>query len=144
MHELSLARSILKIVAEHVPPEQRGAVRCVRVEIGRLAGVVADSLEFCFAALVAETPWRDAHLEMNVIPLRLTCADCQRTLESDGDVFTCPRCGGSRTKVVSGMELRVLEIEVDAALSSFSPTRRQTRGGEGGRRPDEGAEPPTA
>jgi hydrogenase nickel incorporation protein HypA/HybF len=114
MHELSLARGILNIVAEHVRPEQRGAVRCVRVEIGRLAGVVADSLEFCFTALVAETPLRESHLELNVVPLRLACADCQQTLDSDGDVFTCPRCGGSRTTVVSGMELRVTEIELAA------------------------------
>ena len=112
MHELSLAQSILSIVKDHVPPERMGAVRSVRVDIGRLSGVVADSLDFCFTALVAETPLQQSRLELNNIPLRLACADCRETFESEGDVFCCPSCDGSRTTVVSGMELRVTEIEL--------------------------------
>ena len=113
MHELSLAQGILNIVKEHVPPQRIAAVRRVRVDIGRLSGVVADSLDFCFTALVAETSLQESRLELNTIPLRLACADCQETFESAGDVFHCPSCGGSRTTVVSGMELQVAEIELE-------------------------------
>ena len=113
MHELSLAQSILNIVKEHTPPEQIGAVRCVRVQVGRLAGVVAESLEFCFTALVAETELEATRLELETIPLRLACADCRETLESEGDVFSCPSCGGHQTTIVSGMELWVTEIELE-------------------------------
>lgn len=113
MHELSLAQSILNIVNEHVPPSRIAAVRRVRVDIGRLSGVVADSLDFCFTALVAETSLQHARLELNTIPLRLSCADCQDTFESAGDVFRCPSCNGSQITVVSGMELGVAEIELE-------------------------------
>ena len=113
MHELSLAQSILNIVKEHVPQQQIAAVRLVRVDIGRLSGVVADSLDFCFTALVAETPLQESRLEMNTIPLRLACADCDETFESAGDVFHCPSCRGSHTTVISGMEMCVTEIELE-------------------------------
>jgi hydrogenase nickel incorporation protein HypA/HybF len=113
MHELSLAQSILNIVKEHVPSQRIAAVRRVRVDIGRLSGVVADSLDFCFTALVAETSLQESCLELNTIPLRLACADCRETFESEGDVFSCPSCRGSRTTVVSGMELQVTEIELE-------------------------------
>ena len=113
MHELSLAQSILNIVKEHIPPERIGAVRRVRVDIGRLSGVVADSLDFCFTALVADTPLQESRLELNTVPLRLACADCQDTFESECDIFHCPSCDGSRTTVVSGMELWVAAIELE-------------------------------
>ena len=115
MHELALANSILNLVKEHVPPPRMDTVRRVRVDVGRLAGVVPDSLEFCFSALVAETPLRKCRLQLNMVPLRLACADCQQTRESAGDVFYCPACRGSRTTVVSGMELHVAAIELDEA-----------------------------
>ncbi len=112
MHEFSLAQDIVNIVHESVPGGQLAAVRSIRVDIGRMAGVVADSLEFCFQALVAETPLRQACLELRTIPLRLACADCRETLECPDDVFACPACGGRRTTVVTGMELRVAAVEL--------------------------------
>ncbi len=116
MHELSLAQGILKIVHDHVPPQRISAVQFVRVDVGRLSGVVADSLEFCFEAIVADTELQNSRLCLNSIPLRLACAECQDTFQSDGDIFRCPVCGGSRTTVVSGMELRVTEIELEDEL----------------------------
>lgn len=62
MHELSIAHGIFEIVAEHAPPPRASAVRDVRVRVGSEAGVLADSLEFCFEAIVAGTPWAAARL----------------------------------------------------------------------------------
>ena len=116
MHELSLAQSILKIVEDNVPPARISAVRIVRVDVGRLSGVVAESLEFCFEALVAKTRLQNSRLSLNLIPLRIACEKCQDTFQSEGDIFRCPECNGSRTSIVSGMELLVTEIELEEAL----------------------------
>ena len=51
MHELSLAQSILDVVARAVPPERRACVRAVRVRVGAAAGVLVESLAFCFDAI---------------------------------------------------------------------------------------------
>jgi hydrogenase nickel incorporation protein HypA/HybF len=62
MHELGVAASILDIVRAHVPAGQAGAVREVRVRIGDRAGILIESLEFCFGVAVAGTPYASAAL----------------------------------------------------------------------------------
>ncbi|OFW46849.1 MAG: hypothetical protein A3J29_06615 [Acidobacteria bacterium RIFCSPLOWO2_12_FULL_67_14b] len=65
MHELSLAAGILDIVRQHVQVSQAGRVRAVRVRVGEAAGVVPDSLDFCFDAIVIDTPFAAAFLEID-------------------------------------------------------------------------------
>jgi hydrogenase nickel incorporation protein HypA/HybF len=62
MHELGCAEGIFEIVRRYVPLPQAPAVREVRVRVGDGAGVLADSLAFCFEAIVAGTPWASARL----------------------------------------------------------------------------------
>jgi hydrogenase nickel incorporation protein HypA/HybF len=70
MHELGLAESILDIVREHVPLDRAAAVRRVRVRVGEVAGVISESLTFCFGAIVAGTPYVDASIEIERAPGR--------------------------------------------------------------------------
>ena len=65
MHELSLAAGILDIVREYVATDQAHRVRAVRVRVGEAAGVVPESLDFCFDAIVIDTPFASAHLEID-------------------------------------------------------------------------------
>jgi hydrogenase nickel incorporation protein HypA/HybF len=55
MHELSIAQSIVEIVHQYVPVGNCRSVKTVRVLVGEHAGVVPDSLSFCFEAITAET-----------------------------------------------------------------------------------------
>jgi hydrogenase nickel incorporation protein HypA/HybF len=65
MHELSLANGIFDIVRQYVPAERALLVRAVRVRVGDLAGVVPDSLAWCFSAIVSDTPYEKAWLAFN-------------------------------------------------------------------------------
>lgn len=118
MHEMSLAQSIVELVCEAVPPAQRSAVRRVTVDVGRMAGVVGESLDFCFEVLVASTAICQAHLQRSTVPLVVACATCGVTSESDLDTFACPHCGSVDTRVISGMELRVRQIELAETTAS--------------------------
>ncbi len=113
MHELGLAQSILAIVEEYVPEEQAASVRTIKVRVGTFAGVVADSLEFCFGAIVSGTPWGSARLDIVPVPASAVCRKCRGEFEIDDPVFLCPSCGGSDVQLASGMELQVAEIELD-------------------------------
>jgi len=64
MHELGLAHGIFDIVREYVPISRAPAVRSVRVRLGSRANVVSESLDFCFGAIVAGTPYRHAFLTL--------------------------------------------------------------------------------
>lgn len=115
MHELSVAQGILDLVQQHVPQDQAASVRAVTVRLGALSGVVADSLEFCFSAIVAGTPYSGASLSIDRVLTRARCADCAGEFGVDGLVFRCPHCAGSHITVISGDELQVTSVELAEA-----------------------------
>lgn len=113
MHEVGIAASILDIVRQYVPEERAGLVRRVRVRIGEMAGVVPDSLAFCFTAAVEGTPYGRAVLEIERVPLMGRCQDCGASMSMSTATFWCPDCGGPRVHLVSGREMRVEDVELD-------------------------------
>jgi hydrogenase nickel incorporation protein HypA/HybF len=113
MHELGVAQGILDLVRHHVPEHQAGAVRAVTVRLGRLSGVVADSLDFCFGAIVAGTPYSGASLSIDHVATRARCHDCAREFDVDGLVFRCPGCAGPHIRLISGDELQVVAVELE-------------------------------
>jgi hydrogenase nickel incorporation protein HypA/HybF len=110
MHELSIAQNIADIVQQYVPDDQ--AVQWVKVEIGRLSGIVPESLEFCFSAVVSDTPLDGARLKIDLIPIRAACNRCNAEFEVESLAFACPGCGSADLHVISGTQLKVIEIEV--------------------------------
>ena len=107
-----MAENIAGIIRQSVPSDELMEVRIVRMKIGALSGVVADSLEFCFTAITAQTPLANARLEIEKIPFAVHCSLCNKTFENDIGYVVCPECGGVETSVVSGRELQVTEIEL--------------------------------
>ena len=112
MHELSLAQNIVDIVHQYVPPEQSSSVKSVSLKVGELSGVVADSLEFCFSAIVADTPLSGTTLAIERIPFTLHCKRCDKTFVSELGVVLCPTCGADTTEVIGGTEMQIVEIEL--------------------------------
>jgi hydrogenase nickel incorporation protein HypA/HybF len=108
MHELSLMESVVTAVVERVGSER---VTTVRLEVGRLAGVVPDALQFCFEVCVRGTTLEGATLEIAVIPGRARCQRCgtERIIESYAEICDC---GCSTLSVLGGEELRVKNVEV--------------------------------
>jgi hydrogenase nickel incorporation protein HypA/HybF len=112
MHELSIAQNIVDIIGQYVRDEQAAEVRQVKVRIGPLAGIVADSLDFCFGAIVAGTPLANARLAFEETAIRSSCGGCGRIFEVESAEYACPGCGSAEVTVVSGTELQVVEIEL--------------------------------
>lgn len=113
MHELSIAQSIVEIIQQSVPQSELPDVRVVRLKVGTLSGVVADSLDFCFTAISTETALSSARLEIEQIPFTVRCNSCQKTFVNDVGYVVCPDCAGVETTVLAGRELQVTEIELE-------------------------------
>jgi hydrogenase nickel incorporation protein HypA/HybF len=114
MHELSIAQSIVDIVGQYVAPEQAADVSTVNVRIGALAGVVPDSLTFCFTAITAGTPLARAILAVDFVPYQVSCTVCGTTSHAEPGLALCPHCGSAETIVLSGTELQVVDIELNS------------------------------
>jgi hydrogenase nickel incorporation protein HypA/HybF len=112
MHELSVAQSIVEIIQKHVPESEWERVAAVRLKIGTIAGVVPESLEFSFQAIIAESACKNARLEIESIPFQIHCNACNTTSENEAGFTLCSTCGSTDTKILSGSELYITEIEI--------------------------------
>lgn len=112
MHELSIAQNILDVVRSHVSEERYGAVQAVRVRLGDLCGIQAESLEFCFSAIVRNMALKHAALKIERVPAQLQCSACGKSCATDGLLSRCPGCGSGGIELISGTELQVIEIEL--------------------------------
>lgn len=113
MHELSIAQNILDIVRENLSANGGGRLKSVKVKIGELAGVVPDSLDFCFGAITKGTEMEEARLEIEKTCIVARCNDCGRDFPVEGLMFSCPICKSTGITVIAGNELQVIEIEVE-------------------------------
>lgn len=116
MHELSIAQDILAIIRQNVPHEELKNIQSVNVKIGEMAGVVPDSLEFCFQAIVSETEMKDAKLVIEKIPFVLECSSCGKTSTNEFGIRICSHCSSPDTNVISGLEMQVVDIELDESV----------------------------
>jgi hydrogenase nickel incorporation protein HypA/HybF len=121
MHEMSVAQNIIDIVQQAVPSARTPAVTSVRVRLGSLSGVVAESLAFCFDALVADTAMARARLVIERVPTACDCRACGTRFEPDALIFFCPACGGGDVRLVSGRDLQVVDVELDDAADQDAP-----------------------
>ena len=110
-------RSILGIVREHIPRGHERECRRVAVRIGPLAGVIPDSLEFCFEALVHETPFARARLAIELVPMRARCDRCGAELESAEPAFACPAAGARACGSPAGGIVQVSEIGMEEEVA---------------------------
>ena len=108
MHELAISESIVAGIVERM-----GDARVIRVvlEIGRLSGIVPDSIRFCFDLCAEGTSLAGAELAI-LEPSGLgRCHECGRDLVVDDPLATCP-CGSVDLEVSGGREIRIKEVEV--------------------------------
>ena len=108
MHELSITQGIVESVCEAVP---EGKVLAVTVEIGKLSGVVSDSVRFCFDLCAQGTPLEGARLDIVDVAGRGRCGCCHHEMEMKELVTWCP-CGNPFLEILRGKELRVRSVEV--------------------------------
>lgn len=123
MHELSLTQSAVDAIIARVGD---APVVCVRLSIGKLSGVVVDSVRFCFELVVEGTPLAGARLEISEPAGACRCRHCAREFGTDDPIVLCPACGGADVDVLDGREIRIASVEVRTACATpaaAGPTR---------------------
>jgi hydrogenase nickel incorporation protein HypA/HybF len=108
VHELAITESIVDAIVEKIGD---GPVAAVRLEIGRLSGVVTDSIRFCFGIVADGTGLAGARLDIDEPPGRAYCRDCRREFALDDPIMLCD-CGSADLEILAGRELRIVSVEV--------------------------------
>jgi len=109
MHELSITRSVVAIVAEQAAGRQ---VLRVTLEVGRLSGLMPEALQFCFELCAQGTPLHGARLDIVDVAGRGRCTACGAENRLEFPVGRCPSCQAPCLAIVAGEELNIREMEV--------------------------------
>jgi hydrogenase nickel incorporation protein HypA/HybF len=122
MHELSIVSSVVDTVIGSLESYPGARVAEVRLNVGALASVVEDSLQFCYGIATEGTPLEGSRLVVNLIPVTVHCAACGR----DGAIeslqsFRCPHCGEPASEILHGRELEIDAIEIEEAEEGVKP-----------------------
>ena len=108
MHELSITQSVVDAIVEKMGD---APIRRVRLEVGRLSGIVPEAMAFCFDLITSGTALDGAELEFDRPPGRGRCRTCGQPFDTDEVLPLCP-CGSADVAVTGGTELRIREVEV--------------------------------
>ena len=100
MHELAITQSVVDAVVERV---DGAGVRTLTLEIGRLSGVVADSVRFCFDWSPLERRSKARHWTSTSRP-GPALPDCGADFTLEDLILLCP-CGSADVEVTAGREL---------------------------------------
>jgi hydrogenase nickel incorporation protein HypA/HybF len=111
MHELSITRNIVAIVSDAA---QGRRVRRVTLEVGKLSGVMADAISFCFEVVAEGTPLEGAQLEIREVAGLARCDACGTEFETT-TLFTPCSCGSRRLVRLQGEELTIKTMELEEA-----------------------------
>jgi hydrogenase nickel incorporation protein HypA/HybF len=113
MHEMGIAMEIMKVAVDSIPAEMRRAkVKALNVRIGKLSGVVPESLRFCFDIMVQDTPFAGVKLNIEEVPIQARCRECGAVTIIKTAHFACLQCRGVKLEVISGQELFVTSLEL--------------------------------
>jgi hydrogenase nickel incorporation protein HypA/HybF len=114
MHEVSLVEALVEQVESEVRRAgQAGRVVQLKVRIGRLSGVNAESFRFAFEMVAPETSLAGARLDLELSPAMCRCMTCGGHTPIDELVPQCPACGSPAIHFEGGRELMLDSIELE-------------------------------
>lgn len=115
MHELALCQALLTQVGTVARDAGRSRVTRIRLEVGPLSGAVPALLESAWVLARAGTVADGAVLEIRIVEVRACCDRCAAEFEAPPNRLVCPCCGNWQTRLLSGDELILRDVELGDA-----------------------------
>lgn len=119
MHEVSIALGMIDEVTRIAQENNAKKVITVNLKIGKMSGIVTDSLKFVFDAIKIEYPvLSSTAISIEEVPLVYECNDCKNTFSPQDETYEkyfpcCPGCKSYRLTLLSGEEMHIENLEVE-------------------------------
>ncbi|MDX5420205.1 MAG: hydrogenase maturation nickel metallochaperone HypA [Hymenobacteraceae bacterium] len=112
MHELSIALSIVEIASEEVKNTGGKQVEEIVLEIGDLAGVQQEALDFAWKEAVKQTVLEQAKYKVENKAGIAKCLNCQKEFTLTYIYDLCPTCSDFRKELIQGKEIRIKSLTI--------------------------------
>ncbi len=115
MHELSIAVGMIDELTRIARENNAKKVTNVKLKIGKMSGIVTDSLLFVFDAIKLEYPLLNSTaIFIEEVPLIYECNNCKNIFEANDNYFSsCPECKSYSLKILSGEEMNIENMEIE-------------------------------
>jgi hydrogenase nickel incorporation protein HypA/HybF len=114
MHELAICQSLLAQVAEIALNNGAKAVERIVIEVGPLSGIEPTLLVRAFEFARSGSCAAHAELAIETTQVTVGCMVCGAESRTVPNRLLCGDCGGYRTRIVAGDELRLRRVELRA------------------------------
>jgi hydrogenase nickel incorporation protein HypA/HybF len=111
MHEVRIAEDIGNIVLKAASDSRLSSVTKVNISFGQMIQIVPEIFDRAFRETVRDTIAGNAEINIEIVPVRIRCADCGTELLLEDNEFTCRRCRSAEVEIINGKELFIKSIE---------------------------------
>lgn len=115
MHEFSLAQGLFKQLLQLAREHHANQIITVRVAIGSLSGIVADSFAFGFETLAQGNELTSAAvLDITITEPEYYCLACKTNYNpTSNNNKNCTQCGSGNYTVSGGDDLILTQVEME-------------------------------
>ncbi|MCF7807937.1 MAG: hydrogenase maturation nickel metallochaperone HypA [Candidatus Marinimicrobia bacterium] len=115
---MSIAINIVSIARKEAEKESAPSISMIELEVGKLAGVMVDSLQFCYEAACKGTLAEGSELQIIELEGQAKCMQCGNVFTIDSFMAICPKCDTYEIEIIQGKELRLKAISINEEGSS--------------------------
>ncbi len=113
MHELSLAYSVVELVARELSCHGGGSLRSIEMSVGNLSGIDPEAFLFALKSVWAHSPFADALIKINRVEARAACNRCGKEFCPESLYASSPCCGDFPSRLIAGNEFRLNALTVE-------------------------------
>ena len=113
MHEMSIAENIIGIVVKESARAGSDTVAELELEIGLLAGVEYDALEFALKVIAPGSIIDSSKLVIHKPGGKAVCNECGFEFKTSQPVNCCDSCSSYDCAIIQGKELRIKSILIE-------------------------------
>jgi hydrogenase nickel incorporation protein HypA/HybF len=113
MHEVAIMTEALRMAEDAAKSAGARRILKLKLRVGSLSGVVAESLQFAFDVVSHDSLAAGATLEIELVTAACWCQTCQAEFECADFFNECPRCHEPSGDLRRGRELDIGAVELD-------------------------------
>ena len=112
MHELSICMALMEQVERIAREHQARSVERIVLQVGPLSGVEGELLKRAWPLAAIGTLAENAELVIETAAVQVSCTQCGEVSEVVPNRLLCSACGDFRTRLVSGDEMLLANLEL--------------------------------
>ena len=115
MHEISIARSMIRSLEDELDNSQQEALREIMLEVGELSCVEPILMQNAWEAVTLGTSYERVSLNIEKISTEVYCSVCDKNFFVHQHRYICPDCDTPSNQIVKGNELNIRQVKLEEA-----------------------------